>query len=128
MREHIPGIKAKGAHLVVVGNGHPWQAQAFLEEFPIDARLLVDPKLDAYAAAGLRRSIASTLVNLKTLKHGRRAMKEGFRQAKVSGDPWQQGGAFVVTPDHAVHFEQISGEAGDHVDPEGLISALSALQ
>ncbi len=127
MREHVPSIQAAGATLVVVGNGQPWQAKAFLDDFPIDATLLVDPKLEAYAAAGLKRSMASTMVNLKSLKHGRRAMKAGFRQGKVQGDPWQQGGAFVVTPDHHVHFKHTSGEAGDHVDPLAFIAALRGI-
>ncbi len=124
MREHVPAIRATGARLVVLGNGQPWQAKAFQDEHPIDAELLVDPRLEAYAAAGLKRSLVSTLANLKTLKHGRRAMKAGHRQGKVQGDPWQQGGAFVISPDHHIHFAHTSGEAGDHVDPQALLGAL----
>jgi peroxiredoxin len=127
LREHVPSIQATGARLVVVGNGQPWQAQAFLDDHPVDAELLVDPKLEAYAAAGLRRSMASTMLNVKSLKHGRRAMKAGHRQGKIQGDPWQQGGAFIISPDHQVHFAQVSGEAGDHVDPMAILRALEDL-
>jgi len=114
-----------GAELVVVGNGSPLQAQDFKEQHDLDFPLLVDPELEAYAAAGLRRGLGSTF-NLKSMGNAVRALKGGHRQTSVQGDPWQQGGAFVITPDGAVHFEHVSQAAGDHPKPQAIIQALKS--
>ena len=127
MRAHSETIASLGARLVIIGNGKPWQARAFLEDHPIDALVLVDPDMTAYAAAGLKRSFVSTLMNAGSMKHAWRAYKGGFRQGRMAGDPWQQGGGFVVTPDNRVHFQYISQEAGDHPDPLEIIEALKVV-
>ena len=55
MRDRIDEIRARGAELVVVGNGATNFAAAFREDYQLDCPLLVDPELRAYRAAGLRR-------------------------------------------------------------------------
>lgn len=54
-----------------------------------------------------------------------RAAKSGLSQGRTEGDPWQQGGAYVILPDGRVVFSQISEVAGDHFDPEAALAALS---
>lgn len=123
LRDVTQDVRDRGADLLVVGNGKPAQAKAFRDERDLDFALYSDPGLRAYRAAGLRRDAASTF-SLGPLKHGMRALKSGFRQGMVQGDPWQQGGAFVFAPGDEVLFEQRSDSAGDHVDPRELVAAL----
>jgi hypothetical protein len=49
---------------------------------------------------------------------------EGKRQGATMGDPWQQGGVFILRPGNRVDFAYISKEAGDHPSVEAIISAL----
>lgn len=126
MRDAYDEIKRRGVRLVVIGNGQPFQAKAFREDEEIPFELWVDPEMNAYQAAGLRRGIAKVL-SLKTLAHGWRAMRRGFRQTKVQGDPWQIGGAFVITPEGKTVYEQVSREAGDHASIPELLEVLDGL-
>jgi NAD(P)-dependent dehydrogenase (short-subunit alcohol dehydrogenase family) len=86
--------------------------------------LLVDPELRAYRAAGLRRGRVEVL-SPRLARNGLRALRAGFRQTGVEGDPWQLGGAFVLRPDGACTFRQASREAGDHADLDGVLAALA---
>ena len=112
-----------GAELVVVGNGRPEHARDFQQQHGLDVPLYVDPDLQAYAAAGLRRDLRSTL-NISTVANAVRALRGGHRQSSTQGDPWQQGGAFVITSDGDVLYRYVSQAAGDHPDPREIIAAL----
>lgn len=89
----------------------------------IKCPLVVDPELKAYAAAGLRRGILSS-IGPGVLVRGIRALREGKRQGATQGDPWQQGGVFVIRPGNLVDFSYVSEEAGDHPSPESVLAAL----
>ena len=126
MRDEQSRIVATGARLVVIGNGEPWQARAFREEQEISFDLWVDPEMVAYRAAGLRRGIASTL-SARSVGHAWRALRSGARHSKVQGDPWQLGGAFIISTAGKTVFKQISREAGDHAKISEIIPELEAL-
>lgn len=123
MRDTWPEIEGKGAQLVVVGNGQTFHAQDFQQEQKLPFPLLTDPDLKAYAAAGLRRGLLS-VVSPKVLGNAVRSLRGGFRQGRTQGDPWQQGGVFVITPDDQVLFHHVSREAGDHPQPADIVAAL----
>ncbi|MCO5165751.1 MAG: redoxin domain-containing protein [Planctomycetes bacterium] len=123
MRDHLTEIRAKGAELVVVGNGQPFMAKAFRDERELDFPLLVDPGLRAYKAAGLKRGRLATL-NPAVALRAARAMAGGFSQTAVEGDPWQQGGAFVIAPPGEVRLAFVASGAGEHPDPRDLVAAL----
>lgn len=127
MRDAYPAIEATGAKLVVIGNGQPWQAKAFREDERIPFALWVDPEMEAYRAAGLRRGVTKA-ISLRSPGHLVRALRKGFRQTAVAGDPWQLGGAFVISPDGTTRFAQVSREAGDHASLADLLAALPALR
>jgi len=124
LRDTWPEIESKGAHLVVVGNGQPYHAQGFNDEYQLPFTLLTDPDLKAYAAAGMRRSVLAT-VGPRSVGHALRALSGGSRQKRTQGDPWQQGGVFVITLDERVLFRYVSREAGDHPHPARILEALS---
>jgi peroxiredoxin len=107
-----------------VSTGSPEEARAFKEERGLAFPVLVDPRMRAYRAAGMRRGVAATF-NLRAITNAMRAMKEGEHQGRTQGDPWQLGGAFVILPGGRVVYEQRSDAAGDHADPEAMLAALA---
>lgn len=127
MRDVSPEVVEQGAQLVVVGNGSPDQARDLKHELGFPATLWVDPDMNAYRAAGLRRGPARTL-SWRTFGHLIRAWRGGHRQAAVQGDPWQLGGTFIIGPPDRVHFAHISREAGDHAAIPDLLQALAQAQ
>ncbi|HEY5658919.1 MAG TPA: SDR family NAD(P)-dependent oxidoreductase [Myxococcota bacterium] len=123
MCDRIDAIHARGAELVIVGNGAREFAAAFREDHALDCPLLVDPELRAYRAAGLRRGRVE-LLSPRLARHTARALRAGFRQAGVQGDPWQLGGVFVIRPGGALTYRYVSREAGDHAPVEEMLRAL----
>jgi NAD(P)-dependent dehydrogenase (short-subunit alcohol dehydrogenase family) len=124
LRDRIDELRARGAELVIVGNGAEHFAATFREDFALDCPILVDPELRAYRAAGLRRGqveLLSPRVPLNAL----RALRSGFRQSGVQGDPWQLGGVFVIRPGGELTYRYASREAGDHAPVEEVLAALS---
>ena len=127
MRDVVKDIHSLGSELVVVGNGRPEHADDFRKTENLAFPLLVDPDMQAYSAAGLKRGLTAA-VNLKMMRHAMRARRKGFTQKKTQGDPWQLGGTFVITPEGKVLFSHVSREAGDHPDPKDILTVLEKAQ
>lgn len=127
MRDRLSEIRARGAELVIVGNGAPHFAAAFREDFHLHTPLLIDPELRAYRAAGLRRGRVE-LLSPRLPLHALRALRSGSRQTGVQGDPWQLGGTFVIRPGGALAFRHVSREAGDHPRVDDVLAALEGTQ
>ncbi len=125
MRGALATIRAKGAELVIIGNGKPQHAADFRDTQSVETPLLVDPELKAYKAAGLKRGILRT-IGPRVLSAGLRAFKGGYRQGWTQGDPWQEGGVFVIRPDNSVAFAYVSETAGDHPPVADVLAALDA--
>jgi NAD(P)-dependent dehydrogenase (short-subunit alcohol dehydrogenase family) len=123
LRDRLGEIRARGAELVIVGNGAESFAKAFREDFSLDGPLLVDPELRAYRAAGLRRGRVEVLSPRLPL-HALRALRSGARQTQVQGDPWQLGGVFVIRPGGELAYRYVSREAGDHPPLDAILEAL----
>lgn len=123
MRDALESIRARGAELVIIGNGARLFAQGFREDLALDCPILIDPDLVSYRAAGLRRGRVELLSPL-LLVNGLRAWQTGARQEGVQGDPWQLGGVFVIRPDGTTSFCQRSSVAGDHADIREIMAAL----
>jgi peroxiredoxin len=123
LRRRIDDIHAAGAELYVIGNGTPNFIAGFRENTGYDGPLYVDPSLEVYKRAGMKRSVASVL-NPKVLLHGARALSRGKMQGRTQGDSWQQGGTLVIAPDGAIKYAYHSSEAGDHAPTAEIIAAL----
>lgn len=123
MRDAQSEFERRDANVVVIGNGKPMHAQMFAEDVRVPFTLWVDPQMQAYQAAGLRRGVTAVF-SLRMAKHAARAMKGGFRQTKTQGDPWQNGGVFVISPQGQSLYEQVSREAGDHAAVADILRAL----
>jgi NAD(P)-dependent dehydrogenase (short-subunit alcohol dehydrogenase family) len=123
LRDRQDEIRARGAELVIVGNGSPAFAASFREDYALDGPLLVDPELRAYRAAGLRRGrveILSPRLPFEAL----RALRSGARQGAVQGDAWQLGGVFVIRPGGELAYGHMSRDAGDHPPVADVLAAL----
>lgn len=110
--------------MVAIGNGTPLMARDFIERFAIAFEVFTDPSREAFALAGMRRTFG---LGLKTLGHGLRAWRGGFRQGKTQGDPWQQGGVLGIDRDGTIFFEHADEGAGDHADVQSVLAAVRML-
>lgn len=126
MRDEKDAIEESGGTLVFVGTGRPHAAKAFREDMNLDSPVYSDPHMKAYRRAGLRRGVTSTF-NPKSVAHGARATFKGFRQTRTKGDPWQQGGVFVIGENGKPAWEYVSREAGDHPKTADILEALDRL-
>lgn len=119
----VDQIRNRGAELVIVGNGGVEQARAFRDRQKLSFPLYTDPSLESYRRAELHRGLARTF-SPRALLHGLAAFRQGFRQGRTRGDPFQQGGVFVIAPGGRLLYHHVSREAGDHPDSADLLRAL----
>jgi len=125
LHRHAEEIAARGADLVIIGNGSPHFARAFREDFAVTAPLYVDPSLATYRALGMRRGLLATLLSAETWKATARALRGGFRQGITRGDNWQLGGVLAVQPEGRVSYRYLSRFAGDHPPVAEILGALA---
>lgn len=123
MRGEIEAIHAKGAELVVVGNGAPWMAKAFVDEIGLTTPVLTDPSLASYRLAGLKRGVMAMLSPRMAL-HAARAMRAGFRQTATRGDALQLGGVLVIEKGGRILYTHVDREPGDVADVRAVVAAL----
>jgi peroxiredoxin len=121
----VEQIEARGAELVVLGNGSVEDARRFGREQGIGFRLLTDPTGQSYRQAGMRHGLA-TVVGPGVLGRGLVAWARGFRQSEVLGDPLQQGGVLVIAAGGHEVFRYVSRRAGDHPSTTQLLAVLNS--
>ncbi len=126
MRDRWTQIRAAGASLAIIGNGSVDFARAFREELGLapEVRLLVDPTLRSYHAAGLRRG-RKEVASPRLVTNAWRSWRRGFRQGAVQGDPFQLGGVLVIRPGGVVTHRHVDRVAGDHASLDEVIAALA---
>ena len=128
MRDLNTDSQGLGASMTVIGNGTPDEAAAFFEgHLNGVVPLLTDPGLTSYKALQLKRSLYS-VSQPRSYLEAFRISRRGFRSGKRQGDSLQQGGAFVITPDHEVPFSFFSRTPDEHADPADILAALRELE
>jgi hypothetical protein len=126
-RPHVPAVRKAGADLVVVGSGWPAAAQHFREQLGMsDVTVVCDKDLASYRLAGFRRSVWSIL-DVRALVAGVRALFRGFFQGRTQGDALQVGGVLLVEPGGNVRYRYASRFAGDHPRPAKVVARLTGL-
>jgi len=120
--QHCSEFEEAGANLVAIGNGSALMARDFQERFEVKIPLYTDPSGRSYELAGLKRSVL--FFGLQTMKRGRRAKVAGFRQGRLAGDPWQQGGDVIISPGGEMLYARVSEGPGDHAPIEELLATL----
>ncbi|HOJ14323.1 MAG TPA: peroxiredoxin-like family protein [Deltaproteobacteria bacterium] len=108
--------------LKAIGSGSAEGARRFVEETGFPGRLYLSRDLAAYRAFRLERGIWKTL-SLASVARALEALFEGFRQGRTDGDPWQQGGVFVLGPRDVLLYQYKSAFAGDLPDPDEVLEA-----
>jgi hypothetical protein len=112
-----------GARLVFVGSGSPEMAADFVASFSISSPVLVDETCEAFQAAGMRRSMFATL-HWRTVLNAVRAWRRGFRQGRVAGSPWQQGGVVVFDRSGEICHLEVDRAGGDEFDTVALMESV----
>lgn len=124
MRTREPDLLAADARLVFVGTGLPGMAADFARQHAGPWPVLSDAKKRAFAAAGMRRGLFTTL-HWRTLGNALRALRRGFRQGRVQGDPWQQGGVLVLDARGQLRHQQFDAAGGDPIDIAAVMAAVA---
>jgi hypothetical protein len=123
LHRHIEQFHGKGAELIAIGNGSPSFIAGFRETTGFTGPIYTDPSLAAYQMAQLQRGVLRTF-DPRGFGAALRALRDGQRQGRTQGDPWQQGGVLVVAKGGAVLWQQTSERAGDNATSEQILSAL----
>ena len=126
LRSLEASLAGGASRLVTVGPGSPEMAAAFRDEHSLQWAVLTDPDGAVFRAARMRRGLRS-LLRLRAVGNGLRALRGGHRQSAVQGDPWQQGGALVFRATGALAYESRDLGAGDLLDLDALRTVLSEL-
>ena len=119
-------LAAASARLVTVGTGTVSMAAEFCAEHELTWPVLTDPDGATFRVAGMRRGLRS-LLRLRAVPNGLRALRAGHRQSSVQGDPWQQGGVVVFDADGALVYQAQDNGVGDLLDLEVLRGLLASL-
>jgi peroxiredoxin len=123
-KARMPDIAARGYGVLVVGQGTSAAARTFVDAASPPFEVVVDPSLAAFRVAGLRRSMARTLLDPRAWLRAVAAIKHGPPR-RLLGDPWQNGGVFVIDRGGHDRFRHVSRFAGDHPPLEAVLAAMS---
>jgi hypothetical protein len=123
LRARDQELLTAGARLLFVGTASPAMAADFQRAHASPHPVFSDVTRRSYQAAGMRRSVWAFL-HWRFLRNVARALRNGFRQTKVLGDPWQQGGVLVFDSHGRVRHQQIDAVAGDTIDLGAVVAAL----
>lgn len=124
LRDQQHEIERRGAGILVVGSGGPQYLAGFVEELGVDFPVYSDEAKEVFRCLGARRSYLAPL-HPKTFLAAWRASRKGMRQTGVAGDPWQNGGVFVIASPEEIRFAHRSGQPGDHPRGADVLAALS---
>ncbi len=118
-------MESLGARLVIIGNGNPEHARTFSLRTGVE-NIYVDPARLVYGALGLKRSFRGTF-GFRAARNTFLALRKGYRQGAFEGDPWQQGGTFVVSGER-IAYAYRSERVGDYAPLSEVLRALRELQ
>ena len=119
----LPAIRAAGGDLIAIGSGTAVQAAEFAVDAGQGLRVLADPELASFRAAGLERGVLRTL-GPRSAGNVLRAFRAGHRQQAVAGDLWQQGGTLVLGPHGVVRYHHVSKATADHAPAHEVLAAV----
>jgi hypothetical protein len=122
----LPEFAARGADVVLVGQGEPADAAAFRALSGWRGPILVDGPGDAWRAVALRRTSLLGLLRPRLLREALAATREGHRQTAVQGDAWRLGGTLVVAPGDRVLFAYRNTGPEDEAPIDEVLAALPA--
>ena len=126
MRDRYDEIKAKGAEVVVIGQGWPAMAADFKAKRKLPFTLLVDQERATYKALELKRASALEIFGPQVIARGTLSFVKGHLQGMApEGTSLRQlGGSVVVDRGGKVLLTQRSDDASDNISVDEILSAL----
>jgi hypothetical protein len=125
LRSREVELAAHGARILFVGSGTPAMATDFARAHAGPHPVLSDAGRAVFRAAGMRRGLLPML-RWRFLGNLWRAWRAGFRQGRLAGDPFQQGGVLVFGPGPALRLAQVDQAGGDEIDLAAVLAAVRA--
>jgi hypothetical protein len=134
--EHIADIAPRlvelddlGLRTLFVGNGEPRYIDGFLERVGLrdsHARVVTDPTLKIFEAAGLVRSRWGTF-GLRAIGDVARGWSHGAASHGMEGDALQLGGVLMTDAAGTVAYYHRSKSLGDHPSASDLVDVALVL-
>jgi peroxiredoxin len=122
-----PEILARGAGLLLIGNGTLDQAKRFFTERGLPRTgcvVTTDPGRESYEAAGLHRGFGRTFVEKGARRSYVKARAQGHQITGLFGDLTQLGGVMVTRPPAQLLYVHRSEHAGDHPRLDEVLGAI----
>lgn len=126
--EAAPQIIARGADLVLIGNGTVDQAKRFFSERGLPktgCTVATDPERESYRAAEFHRGYGRTFFDRGSVAAFNKARAEGHRILGLQGDLTQLGGLTVTKPPAQLIYFHRSEHAGDHPKVQDVLDAVA---
>jgi peroxiredoxin len=122
-RSRLEGL---GAKVFVVTFDQLWRALEMAKSGEIPFPVLLDPERGVYSAYELERSYRRSL-HPRTLWFYFKKMLRGRGFSKITADPTQLGGDFLVDNEGIIRFVYYSEDPTDRPTVEQIISALEKI-
>ena len=116
-------LEQLGTKVFVITFDQLWRALELAKSGEIPFTILRDPERGVYSAYELQRSIRRSL-HPRTLWFYFKKMLRGRGFSKITADPTQLGGDFIVDRDGTIRFVYYSEDPTDHPSVEKIINAL----
>ncbi|HEY1692993.1 MAG TPA: peroxiredoxin-like family protein [Polyangiaceae bacterium] len=126
--EAAPEIIARGATLLLVGNGTVSQAKHFFEGRGLPRKgcmVATDPERETYQAAKFHRGFARTFLERPARRAYEEARADGHKITGLFGDLTQLGGLTVTSPPARLVYFFRSEYAGDHPAVAEVLDAVT---
>ena len=126
LRDAYAEFQKRGIAVVAIGVGSVQDAAELKAWLKLPSTVLADPEQAGYRAYGLGRGSVMQLASPKVFAAGLKAMAQGNKQVKATGDPKQLPGTFVVDQYGLVRFAHPATHAGDLASVASLLAAIDA--
>jgi len=123
LRDNYEQLDALGVGAVAIGLGAPESAASFKAEENIPFTLLVDSSRSTYKALGFKKGTLLDVLGPRVVTAGVRSILGGHKTVRPKEDPFQLGGAAVITPDGRITYQHRNATSADNVPMDELLDA-----
>ncbi len=124
----LPRSLLGDVRLIVIGCAPHTFIKSFRAETGFQLELYCDPERVVYKALGLASRMGAITGHSPHVKSGMligtlKSTWRGLKSMRLQGNVTQQGGAFVLGPNDAIHFSHLDANPLDHADINTLLVA-----